>query len=67
MGTQDQHDSVETLYLLIDTLKEQIRLYEKRDKLQEERYRIMVVKAENLRTDLRRALESLRRLEEMHD
>jgi len=67
MGTQDPHDTVETLYLLIDTLKEQIRLYEKRDKLQEERYRIMVVKAENLRTDLRRALESLRRLEEMHD
>ena len=67
MSTQDQHDSVETLYLLIDTLKEQIRLYEKKDKLQEERYRIMVVKAENLRTDLRRALESLRRLEEMHD
>lgn len=67
MSTQDQHDSIETLYLLIDTLKEQIRLYEKKDKLQEERYRIMVVKAENLRTDLRRALESLRRLEEMHD
>ena len=67
MSNQDQHDSVETLYLLIDTLKEQIKLYEKRDKLQEERYRIMVVKAENLRTDLRRALESLRRLEEMHD
>lgn len=67
MSTQDQHDTVETLYLLIDTLKEQIRLYEKRDKLQEERYRIMVVKAENLRTDLRRALESVRRLEEMND
>lgn len=64
---ESMHQKVETLYLLIDTLKEQIRLYEKKDKLQEERYRIMVVKAENLRTDLRRALESLRRLEEMHD
>lgn len=65
------HDSlhilVSNLQQRLEVQKELIAAYQRREELQEDRYRMMVVKVENLRTDLRRALDSIRREEEIND
>lgn len=64
---EDRTELVDKLWERIDLLKQTVALYEKRERLQEERHRMMIVKVENLRTDLRRALETLRKSEEIND
>lgn len=68
---QDQTESwntlVDLLRLRIEAQEKIISNYEEKDRLHEERYRKMVVKVENLRADLRRALDSVRQLEEQND
>lgn len=63
----DRTELVDKLWERIDLLKEAVALYQKRERLLEERHRMMIVKVENLRTDLRRALETLRKTEEIND
>jgi len=60
-------DHSEQIEILIDTLKQIIAAQSRRLELQEEVHQIMVKKTDRLQSELRRALESLRQLEEMND